>query len=827
MLGEKIVLLHQSNLSKYLQQAGYEVLVAPPGEAFQFFQKKEADLLVNWEARGNAWELRALGLLDNPAYLAKQLVRLYLQGKTLIASPLLGVQALARLIQDRNIEEEKEAESKEMEESAFLMLAQISKAIEERTSFFAGYGKKLEQIALGLAQATGVSSEGLKLLRRAALVHQLGMIHVPETVISKAGPLSAEERPLIQSHATMVRKILSSFPPLNSVASLLMAHHEWYNGDGYPTGLAEEEISLEAQVLGLAEAYISLTSPRPHRQALPHENAMSILKLASGTQFDPKLVETLPKALSNKVSSDAYYLKLPSHVGLVALGGILHLNEHYTEAQAVWDEANTFLEPKSALKVLSDIWGSQTFWALGHLQGIERAKKAIVQAYKNNQSLLLGHALLNLGLLELSRGRLDECLDLLPLAVDLLEQEGDHHASALATWALTRSEFYFSNNKKDFSGSFHQVLEKFLFYVERLALNDFVIRHDSENLPLLLQALSLGIRRDTVRHLLTRMAERGEEELLRLVRESKGQYSKDVYSFISEIQSKKVARSPVSMPASSISLEEELQDPQSSPPTSSDEKELMIRCFGRFQVTCSGTLIAEGDWKTRKVRSIFAYLLTHPEEPISEETLLELFWPTNGLEKGRHALHTTIYRLRRALEPSLGKGGQSRYVLHKGNAYYFNRHIPYWIDLEEFEKQIKRGQIFENQGETEQAQLEYEKAHALYTGAFIPEHSDEPWCTPFREKYQRLFIRSLLSLIQFAATRHAWKDVIQLAGRVLKEEPSNEQAHQMLMQAYFSTGKRDEAMQQYHVCLDLLKNNLHISPSEETVSLYQQMQKSS
>ena len=146
-------------------------------------------------------------------------------------------------------------------------------------------------MTLAVGADMGLAGEDLKRLEMAALFHDIGKIGVPSEIIRKPGPLSAEERRIMNLHPEIGEKILEPVPYLQPLRPIIRACHERWDGNGYPDGLRHEDIPLEARIIFVCDAFHAMTTDRPNRAALPVGEAVRRLKLSSGTQFDPTIVK--------------------------------------------------------------------------------------------------------------------------------------------------------------------------------------------------------------------------------------------------------------------------------------------------------------------------------------------------------------------------------------------------------------------------------------------------------------------------------------------------------------------------------------------------------
>jgi HD-GYP domain-containing protein (c-di-GMP phosphodiesterase class II) len=131
----------------------------------------------------------------------------------------------------------------------------------------------------------------LKRVELGALFHDIGKIGVPSSILMKPGPLTAGERTIIEQHPELGERILAPIEQLAEVRPIVRACHERFDGRGYPDGLLGEDIPIEARIIFACDAFHAMTSDRPYRDALPTEEALRRLAEASGTQFDPRVIE--------------------------------------------------------------------------------------------------------------------------------------------------------------------------------------------------------------------------------------------------------------------------------------------------------------------------------------------------------------------------------------------------------------------------------------------------------------------------------------------------------------------------------------------------------
>ena len=167
----------------------------------------------------------------------------------------------------------------------------LALAIEVKDGTSHDHIERLQVYAEGLARSLGMPPEEIRGLRTAALLHDIGNLAVPEHILTKPGPLSAEEFQRIKIHPRVGADILRTVPFPYPVASLILSHHEHWDGTGYPAGLAGERIPLAARVLTVVDSFCALLVHRPYRGARSQRDAIELLKSEAGRKLDPALVD--------------------------------------------------------------------------------------------------------------------------------------------------------------------------------------------------------------------------------------------------------------------------------------------------------------------------------------------------------------------------------------------------------------------------------------------------------------------------------------------------------------------------------------------------------
>lgn len=188
-------------------------------------------------------------------------------------------------------------ESLEQTRQALIALADT---IDARDPSTYQHSQRVAEYAEMIARQMGLPYDEIELIVTSARLHDLGKIGMDNATLFKPGPLSDEEWRAFRRHPSIGESLVGYFPTFGAGRDIVRHHHEHFDGKGYPDGKKGEEIPLGARILAVADAFDAMTSDRPYREAMSKETAISRLKAASGTQFDPQLVEAFLIALAER-----------------------------------------------------------------------------------------------------------------------------------------------------------------------------------------------------------------------------------------------------------------------------------------------------------------------------------------------------------------------------------------------------------------------------------------------------------------------------------------------------------------------------------------------
>jgi putative nucleotidyltransferase with HDIG domain len=181
----------------------------------------------------------------------------------------------------------------------------LAEAIESRDPYTGGHCRNLAEYATQTAEALGLGRRELEVVRLGAALHDVGKIVVPDEILKKPAKLTPDEYAVIKQHCYSGGQICKRVAFLEAAYPIVYHHHERWDGQGYPDGIAGEKIPLGARIVAVADAYDAMTGDRPYRRGLPQEEAMAILHDGAGSQWDPNLVEAFLSLRPSKLREAA------------------------------------------------------------------------------------------------------------------------------------------------------------------------------------------------------------------------------------------------------------------------------------------------------------------------------------------------------------------------------------------------------------------------------------------------------------------------------------------------------------------------------------------
>ena len=218
-------------------------------------------------------------------------------------------------------------------------LQTLGMALDLRAHEVAGHSLRVSRYSVEIATCMGYSRESLVRLARAAYLHDIGKLGIPDAILLKPGPLTPEEQIIMQSHVRIGYELVNRIALLKSAGGLICAHQERWDGSGYPNGLSGKDIPLDARIFAVADTLDAMTSDRPYRSALPLPMAVDEIRAHAGRQFDPRVVQAflevprerwgqIREELSERYGNSALFVLADNLVGTAATALGVIVPEH-------------------------------------------------------------------------------------------------------------------------------------------------------------------------------------------------------------------------------------------------------------------------------------------------------------------------------------------------------------------------------------------------------------------------------------------------------------------------------------------------------------------
>ncbi len=207
----------------------------------------------------------------------------------------------------------------QLEEMSAGAIRALADALDAKCDYTSGHSLRVSRFAVGIGRKLGLDDDHLRDIELAGILHDIGKIGVPESILWKPARLTAEEQKIMSEHPLKSAQIIGELRGLKRTREYVLHHHEFLDGTGYPSKLKGEEIPIGARIILVADAYDAMTTDRPYRKAIGHGPAIVELKEKSGKQFDPRMVEAIisivgdeTEQLSEPEPSSYLGLSLPS-----------------------------------------------------------------------------------------------------------------------------------------------------------------------------------------------------------------------------------------------------------------------------------------------------------------------------------------------------------------------------------------------------------------------------------------------------------------------------------------------------------------------------------
>jgi putative nucleotidyltransferase with HDIG domain len=234
-----------------------------------------------------------------PLFLMRKTQEAYLKHTQRSAHKL---RAAAETIQSQNVSLEQA--NRLLKERSTAAMESLSATVDARDAYTAGHSRRVQQLALAIGRELRLSQPELELLGHAALFHDIGKLGIPDTILLKPASLTDGEWEVMSAHAEEGASIINRLGFLSDAVPAIRHHHERFDGQGYPDGLAGEDIPLGARIIHVADAFDSMLTTRVYRPARPAQEAVSELRRNAGTQFCPRCVASLEAIVGAELVED-------------------------------------------------------------------------------------------------------------------------------------------------------------------------------------------------------------------------------------------------------------------------------------------------------------------------------------------------------------------------------------------------------------------------------------------------------------------------------------------------------------------------------------------
>ena len=258
-----------------------------------------------------------------------------------------------------------------------------------------------------------------------------------------------------------------------------------------------------------------------------------------------------------------------------------------------------------------------------------------------------------------------------------------------------------------------------------------------------------------------------------------------------------------------------------SAPVEPNHPQIEAFFFGSFQVLVNSQRIE--DWPGKKGKSIFAYLLFHHKKKIFRDVLMDLFWHKSSPDSARNCLNVAIHGLRRALQD---KDPNNEYILFKDECYYFNSEINIQLDVETFKSIWHKAQKIEHVKNLADAVSEYERAAEIYTGDFLEDELYDDWSSLDKENLKEVYLVILDKISENFMLQKFHQKAIRVGEKILEKDNCREDIYRRLMLCYYREGHRDKAIKLFKKCTKILKDELEVKPTKNTIELFRLIKES-
>jgi DNA-binding SARP family transcriptional activator len=677
--------------------------------------------------------------------------------------------------------------------------------LELRNPYNIDHCRLVARLCEGMAKKAGFGKESRQLVITAAELHTLGVSLSMEEKkpyfslpITQLGLSSGRDLPSHERELQILQEVMGGISGLEECISVILDRNEWFDGSASLFGKKGEEISQEARLLGVADAFIDLCTPKKHRSQTSSREALRRIMDRSGTQFDPRFVEALQEVMSQEEDGTYKESGRTEHFETSRCRHYLNLGHLYIAIHETDWALRSYLKAERIAVEMAD-----SGLELGAISGqvmvycdrgqLEQAREALQRARQRTHSEREKHGYhLMWGLLEWLSGREQN-------GHEILERLVSHYRNARNLPGLIASltfQSYLLLTHRGLNDDEHvETLTEFMELVARYDMFDIVERYRKFTLPLFLSAVLKGIEDATARANLTRMGEPCQQALLEQLSDIPPSRWMD-----------HMLPEPV-VPSASAPLSEASRARSGSAGT---EGKVFIQTLGRIRLRSGGEEVAEDDWPTQKALRLFAHLAV-TRAAITDGFLMETLWPDAPESKARNSLRNAIHQVRTVLKKLDEKPGGD--MLQRGRkSGTASLDFDYVLDIERLERFLREATEAQEAGQADQAIEKAKLALDLYQGEFLEGFHDD-WVEALRVQYRELQQRALGALARAYLSAQRYEEAEVAARRMLQADDLREDAHEITIRALACDGRSAEAIRHYEETVDLFEREIGVSPS--------------
>jgi len=260
------------------------------------------------------------------------------------------------------------------------------------------------------------------------------------------------------------------------------------------------------------------------------------------------------------------------------------------------------------------------------------------------------------------------------------------------------------------------------------------------------------------------------------------------------------------------------QTPDPEPIKAMPAADIAALTLGPLEVRVAGRLVPK--WTSLKARAVFQYLLVHQDRPTRRDVLMALQWPDHSHTSARNNLNVALYSLRNSLD---GLGGMAQPIVYRDGCYILNPELTWWIDRNEFLTALDDARLADRTGRPEQVMNSYHMAIQLYRGPLFDDDGAGEWYLPEQRRLKDLYGQALERVAEIHFRRGELPEVLRFGQLGLDNDPCSEAIHRLLMRCYAAQRQQQFVSRQYQVCTTALREELDVSPSDETTQLFRDL----